>query len=297
MRVQVIVNANLIGPLEARVQRALGKNPNRASLPLRVPRCLPQQRLDRQHAPQDLLLHPLRHGQAACSSAGSSNLGGPAMHGQWNDSVAVAGQTALFTTWWRLFDQMRHDRAVSPRRVNYVSSAVSAYFQRLVPGGVQGRVTTSKAITDAPYVRLRAVTCAAPKGFGSNGRTVITVNMRAWYATRGERLASLLAARKAGGCKVRVIGSLMSKEVVRILVRAKIPVKAADWQWGPRPSTSDADETVYGPSLLLPPQVRHDQRHLPRPGRPAGVDRLGELVAAGPEQRRGHPRVCTARRR
>lgn len=247
VRVQVIVNANLIGPLEARVQRALGKNPNRASF-LYV--CSDACRNSAASGNMHLKIYSFtRTGTAKqLFISSSSNLGGPAMHGQWNDSVALAGQTALFTTWWRLFDQMRHDRAVSPRRVNYVSSAVSAYFQRLVPGGAQGRVTTSKAITDAPYVRLRGVTCVAPKGYGSNGRTVITVNMRAWYATRGERLASLLAARKAGGCKVRVIGSLMSKEVVRILLRAKIPVKAADWQWGPRPSTSDADETVYGPS-------------------------------------------------
>lgn len=248
VRVQVIVNANLIGPLEARVQRALGKNVNRASF-LYVCRdaCRNSASTGNMHLKIYSFTRTGTTRQLFISS--SSNLGGPAMHGQWNDSVALAGQTALFTTWWRLFDQMRRDRAVSPRRVNYVSSSVSAYFQRLLPGGAQGRVTTGRAITDAPYVRLRAVTCLAPKGFGSsNGRTVITVNMRAWYGTRGERLASLLAARKAGGCVVRVIGSLMSREVVRILLRARIPVKAADWDWGPRPSTSDAEKTIYGPS-------------------------------------------------
>jgi phosphatidylserine/phosphatidylglycerophosphate/cardiolipin synthase-like enzyme len=110
-------------------------------------------------------------------------------------------------------------------------------------------VTTSKAITDAPYVRLKAVSCNATAGYGNAaGKTVITVNMRAWYGTRGERLARLLALRKKYGCQVRVIGSLMSKQVVKILLAARIPVKAADWQWGPRSSTSDADKIVYGPS-------------------------------------------------
>ncbi len=248
VRVQVIVNANLIGPLEKRVQRALGKNPYRSSF-LYVCRdaCRNSASTGNMHMKIYSFTRTGTARQLFISS--SSNLGAPAMHGQWNDSVAIAGQSALFTTWWRLFDQMRKDRAVSPRRVNFVSSAVSAYFQRLVPGGAQGRVTTSRAITDAPYVRLRAVTCAAPPGFGSaNRRTVITVNMRAWYGTRGERLAGLLAARKAGGCVVRVIGSLMSREVVRILLRARIPVKSADWDWGPRPSTSDAEKTIYGPS-------------------------------------------------
>lgn len=170
------------------------------------------------------------------------------MNGQWNDSVAIAGEYGLFRTWWTVFDQMRYDRAWTPRRITYVSDQVNAYFQRPAAGSTS-RVTTTKAITDAPYVRLRDVSCNAPVGYGNTARkTVITVNMRAWYGTRGERLAGLLALHRRNGCQVRVIGSLMSREVVRILLQARIGVKSADWDWGPRPSTSDPDDTVYGPS-------------------------------------------------
>lgn len=247
VKVQVIVNANLIGPLEARVQRAIGKNPNHSSF-LFVCRdaCRNSSPAGNMHLKIYSFTRTGTTKRLLISS--SSNLGGPAMHGQWNDSVAIAGEVGLFSTWWNLFDQMRHDRAYTPRRITYVSDQLNAYFQRPVAGSTS-RVTTSKAITDAPYVRLRDVSCNAPAGYGNAaGKTVITVNMRAWYGTRGERLANLLALRKKYGCQVRVIGSLMSREVVRILVGARIPVKAADWDWGPRSSTSDPDKTVYGPS-------------------------------------------------
>lgn len=247
VRVQVVVNANLVGPLEARVQRALGKNPDRSSfLFICSNACRNASPAGNMHLKIYSFTRTGPTRRLLISS--SSNLGGPAMHGQWNDSIALAGEAELFSTWWRLFDQLRRDRAVSPRRVTFTSDKITAYFQRPV-AGAQGRVSSSSASSDAPYVRLSKVSCNAPRGFGnSSGKTVITVNMRAWYGDRGARLAKLLALRKRYGCQVRVIGSLMSKEVVGILLAARIPVKAADWDWGPRPSTSDAERTVYGPS-------------------------------------------------
>ncbi|WP_145724732.1 phosphatidylserine/phosphatidylglycerophosphate/cardiolipin synthase family protein [Nocardioides sp. J9] len=247
VRVQVIVNANLVGRLEARVQRAIGKNPARTSF-LYV--CKRACRNSSPGGNMHLKIYSFtRTGTARrLFISSSANLAGPAVHGQWNDSVAIAGNDGLFTAWWKLFDEMRRDRAASPRRVTFSSEEVTAFFQR--PGtSTPGRTTVGRAVTDAPYRRLQDVGCRAPEGFGNAaGRSVITVNMRAWYARRGERLAGLLARKKGNGCQVRVIGSLMSKEVVRILKRAGIPVRSADWDWGPRTSTSDPDKIVYGPS-------------------------------------------------
>lgn len=247
VKVQVVVNANLVGPLEARVQRAIGKNPYRSSFLIF---CSNACRNASPYGNMHLKVYSFTRTGATkrLLISSSSNLGGPAMHGQWNDSIAIAGEVELFSTWWRLFDQLREDEPVSPRRVTYTSDRVMAYFQRPV-AGARGKVSSSSASGDAPYVRLSKVSCNAPAGFGnSSGKTVITVNMRAWYGERGARLARLLALRKRYGCQVRVIGSLMSKEVVSILLGARIPVKAADWDWGPRSSTSDADKIVYGPS-------------------------------------------------
>lgn len=247
VRVQVIVNANLIGPLEARVQRAIGRNPSQSSFLIF---CKDACRNPSVHGNMHLKVYSFtRIGVTRkLLISSSSNLGGPAMHGQWNDSIAIAGEDQLFATWWALFDQLRKDRTATPRRVTYTSDRITAYFQRPFAGDA-GRVSSSATVNDAPYVRLSKVSCNAPTGFGNSlGKTVITVNMRAWYGERGARLARLLALRKKYGCSVKVIGSLMSKEVVRILVGARIPVKAADWDWGPRPSTSDAEKTVYGPS-------------------------------------------------
>lgn len=250
VRVQVIVNANLVGRIEARMQRVLGSNPGRTSF-LYVCRNACRNASPAGNLHMKVYSFTRTGATTKLLISSSSNLGGPAMHGQWNDSVAIAGDVGLFGAWWQIFEQLRRDRTATPRRVNYVSDAVTAYFQRPVEGST-GRVTTSRieqGTGDPAYRRLQEVSCSAPPGYGTvDGKTVIIVNMRAWYGARGEDLARLLARRRAYGCHVRVIGSLMSSEVVRILVRGRIPVRAADWDWGPRPSTSDPDDTVYGPS-------------------------------------------------
>lgn len=252
VKVQVIVNSNLLGNLERRMQGRLGTNPYKSSF---LVYCKNACRNGSAYGNMHLKISSFtRTGTAKrLFISSSSNLGGAAMYGQWNDSVAIAGDVGLFSAWWNLFDELRKDQTASPRRVTYVGDKIKAFYQRPVAGSTtttENRVATTRAaVGDAPYVRLSKVSCNAPAGFGnSSGKTVITVNMRAWYAARGERLAKLLALRKSYGCQVRVIGSLMSKEVVRILTNARIPVKAADWDWGPRPSTSDADVEVYGPS-------------------------------------------------
>lgn len=243
VKVQIIVNANLVGALEGRMQKTLGKNPNKSSFLIYCKNaCRNGSSVGNMHLKVYSFTRIGTTKRLLISS--SSNLGGTAMYGQWNDSYAIAGEVELFSTWWRLFDELRKDRTASPRRVTYVSKGISAYFQRPVVR-LQGKAASG----DAPYLRLSKVSCNAPAGFGNGSRkTIITVNMYGWYGTRGERLAKLLALRKSYGCVVRVIGSVVSTPVVATLKKAGIPIKAADWQWGPRTSTNDPNKIIHGPS-------------------------------------------------
>jgi phosphatidylserine/phosphatidylglycerophosphate/cardiolipin synthase-like enzyme len=122
--------------------------------------------------------------------------------------------------------------------VTYTSDGLSAHFQRPVLARSSG---------DAVLDRLRRIGCRAPAGYGdSDRRTVVRINMYAWYGARGERLARAVAALPRAGCRVRVIGSVISAQVVRILKGARIPVRAADWDFGRKLSTS-GDKIIFGP--------------------------------------------------
>ncbi|HWJ11046.1 MAG TPA: phospholipase D-like domain-containing protein [Nocardioides sp.] len=242
VRVQVVVNDNLVGDLEARLQRRLGSNPYGSSF---LVICRASCRNGSSVGNMHLKVYSFSKTGAASNViiSSSSNLGGPAAFKQWNDAYTTDGDREFFDAWRALFRQLSLDRAVSPRRVTYTTTDLTIAFQRHL---ARTRTTTTSS-GDAVYHRLRGIGCRAPAGFGDgSGRTLVTVNMYAWYGDRGERLARLLAAHRRNGCNVRVIGSLASDDVVRILRGAGIPVRAADWDWGRRLSTS-GDKYVYGP--------------------------------------------------
>ncbi|WP_408896079.1 hypothetical protein ACJ5H2_14305 [Nocardioides sp. R1-1] len=175
----------------------------------------------------------------------SSNLGYGAAAGQWNDALTLYGDDALFGAWVTVFDQLRRDRPVRPRHLEYRGGVVGVDFQR-PDGDPARRVVLRRATGDPQLQRLRRVECAAPAGFGDGqGHTVVRVNMYAWYAGRGEALARELASMRAEGCDIAVVGSVVSGPVVRILQRAGIPVRIADWDWGEKLSTA-GDEMVFG---------------------------------------------------
>lgn len=237
VHVQVVVNDNIVGRTIRGLRARLGGNRKAGSfLHICTSACRNGSRTGNLH----LKVYSFSQTGAAHSVviSSSSNLGYGAAAGQWNDALTVSGDDALFAAWTEVFEQLKRDRTAKPRHLEYRSETLGAAFQRV---RVQRRATG-----DPQLQRLRRVDCAAPAGFGDGqGHSVVRVNMYAWYARRGEALARELASMRAEGCDVAVVGSVVSGPVVRILQRAGIPVRVADWDWGEKLSTA-GDEMVFG---------------------------------------------------
>lgn len=234
VHVQIVVNDNIVGRVIRGLRDRLGGNRKAESfLYVCTSACRNGSRTGNLH----MKIYSFSQTGAARSVviSSSSNLGYGAAAGQWNDALTVSGDDALFAAWTTVFRQLKRDRTAKPRHLEYNSETVGADFQRV-------RVATG----DPQLRRLRRVDCVAPAGFGDGqGHSVVRVNMYAWYAGRGEALARELASMRAEGCDVAVVGSVVSGPVVRILQRAGIPVRIADWDWGEKLSTA-GDEMVFG---------------------------------------------------
>ncbi|WGX98840.1 phosphatidylserine/phosphatidylglycerophosphate/cardiolipin synthase family protein [Nocardioides sp. L-11A] len=237
VHVRIVVNDNIIGRTIRGLQARLGRDRRADSfLHICTSACRNSSRAGNLH----MKVYSFSQTGAARSVviSSSSNLGYGAAAGQWNDALTISGDDALFAAWTQVFQQLKRDRTAKPRHLEYSSETVGADFQR---------VRVSRAATGDPQLRrLRRVDCAAPGGFGDGrGHSVVRVNMYAWYAGRGEALARELAAMRAEGCDIAVVGSVVSAPVVRILQRAGIPVRIADWDWGRKLSTA-GDDIVFG---------------------------------------------------
>ncbi|TNM41161.1 hypothetical protein FHP29_09150 [Nocardioides albidus] len=234
VHVQVIVNDNIVGRTIRGLRDRLGRD-RRADSFLHI--CSSACRNGSRAGNLHLKVYSFSQTGAARSVviSSSSNLGYGAATGQWNDALTISGDDALFAAWTTVFGQLKRDRTAKPRHLEYGGESVGVAFQR--------RYATSG---DPQLQRLRRVDCAAPTGFGDGqGHSIVRVNMYAWYAGRGEALARELASMRAEGCDVAVVGSVVSGPVVRILQRAGIPVRIADWDWGEKLSTA-GDEMVFG---------------------------------------------------
>lgn len=244
VNVQIVINDNTVGTVERKLQSRLGSRRRAASfLVVCSAACRNGSRAGNLH----LKVYSFSRSGAARDVfiSSSANLSGGGVRAQWNDAYTVYGDAALFDGWVRLFSQLRLDQPVSPRRVTYRTDGLQVDYQRPVAGSVS-RVQVSRTSGDPVIDRIRQVGCTAPRGYGSSGHTVVQVAMVHWYGDRGARIAGALAARKRAGCVVRVIGANMSRTVVGVLKNARIPVRAADWDWGEKRSLVDEDAFVYG---------------------------------------------------
>jgi hypothetical protein len=137
---------------------------------------------------------------------GSSNMTSNASNIQWNDLYAQRGNAGLFNTFSGMFDRMRLDNGFHPEA-------------RTVTNGIFQTTFMPQQSTSDPYARaLGAVRCGgATGGAGIFGRTLITINMHAWFGTRGMALANQVRGLYAHGCYVRVLYSFMSFKVFKKL--------------------------------------------------------------------------------
>ncbi len=138
---------------------------------------------------------------------GSSNITSNASKVQWNDLFTIRGNASVHRGYAKMFSRMKRGHK-SSHLYTYRSGAYNSVFW---PQGS----------SPDPYRSwLGNVRCTgASGGSGINGRTVIYVNMHAWFGTRGLALARQLRGLYKRGCYVRVLYGFMSFKVFTTLHR------------------------------------------------------------------------------
>jgi hypothetical protein len=139
---------------------------------------------------------------------GSSNMTSNASKVQWNDLFAQRGNAGLFATYSGMFNKMKLDNGFHPESGTRTNGPFRTTFM-------------PQRSTKDPYLKaLGAVRCTgANGGTGFHGRTVVNINMHAWFGTRGMALANKVRSLYGHGCYVRVLYSFMSFKVFKKLQR------------------------------------------------------------------------------
>jgi hypothetical protein len=139
---------------------------------------------------------------------GSSNMTSNAATIQYNDLFTVRNRTGLYTTFARVFNKMRRDR-VRRHLIQVTNGRYRSSFWPQDRGG-----------PDPQKVALRSISCrGASGGTGYRGRTLVYINMHAWFGSRGLNFARRVRNLYDEGCYVRVLYGFMSFGVFKILLR------------------------------------------------------------------------------
>jgi hypothetical protein len=232
VNVQLIVNDNWTSAQTRRLRRAFGTKPRRSSFYVI---CRGSCRGGKGNLHMKVYSFSRTGGATKVLMTGSGNLTDRAVSLQWNDQVTLLDSPGLYDLFVKVFRQLKFDRRVSPRRVAYAGTdTVDALFYRAVaePTSTINSATQPRRrprpADDPVLKRLRAVDCAAAPGYGNKGRTRIRIMMYAWMRSRSY-LADRVAYLKRQGCDIRVITSVSSSRVVRIIKAAGIPTRSADY--------------------------------------------------------------------
>lgn len=138
---------------------------------------------------------------------GSSNMTANAAKVQWNDLYTVRNRPDLRGQYIRQFNSMARDNGF--KRVAGVQHA----------GAYQTTFWPYKRGAQDPYLTaLRSVRCTgATGGSGTHGRTVVYINMHAWFEARGLSMANQVRRLYNQGCYVHVLYGFMSFGVFKKL--------------------------------------------------------------------------------
>jgi hypothetical protein len=262
VNVQVVVNHNVITSNELWLQKRLGKNTKKSSFFHICRGSCRGHGGGNEHAKIYSFTHT--GGATDLIIESSGNLTSGAAVGQWNDVYSVMGNTKLFNTWVKVFNQLRKDKPVKKRTVVYKSKQVDFTWHRLqtqfdgakAQPVTQDRVTTisprkkkKKKSIDPVLKRLDQISCKTGPRYGDgDGHTQIRIIMYAWFGNRSIPIAHRVAALKRQGCDVLAILTEPGGATVSILRGAGVPMKDAAWNYGEKMST-DGKKTVWGPRL------------------------------------------------
>jgi hypothetical protein len=140
-------------------------------------------------------------------ATGSSNMTSNASKVQWNDLYTVRGQAGLYGTFLRVFNLMKADNGVHRQLIQATDGIYQSTFWPAASGAA-----------DPTMQMLDSVRCrGANGGSGIHGRSVVYINMHAWFGSRGLGLAKKVRRMYNAGCYVRVLYSFMSHAVYKTL--------------------------------------------------------------------------------
>ncbi|MFI2708038.1 phospholipase D-like domain-containing protein, partial [Nocardioides sp. CER28] len=254
VNVQVIVNKSVMSSGVRSLQKQLRKNPNRKNFVIACDgRCRMKGDGGNMHA--KVYTFSRAGGARYLVITGSGNLTSKGVYRQWNDSYAVANDKKLFDTWNVMFNQMAHQKRTGARRLSYTTTTggYNYTFQRSL-ASQNNEVATSETSTsryvasaDPAWKRIQQVSCAAPRGFGIGGHTVIRIAMYGMFKNRGEALAKALVRKKKQGCDVKIIMSVPGGHTYKIMQRAGIPLRSGDWEFAERNADEEDGISGWGP--------------------------------------------------
>lgn len=137
---------------------------------------------------------------------GSSNMTSNAAKVQWNDLFTVRGNPLLHRQFSFMFARMKKDRP-ERRLYRFTAGPYQSTFWPQTPG-----------TSDPTLNALRSIRCTGVTGgAGINGRSVVYVNIHAWFEKRGTRLAQQVRSLYNQGCYVRILYSFMTHAIFRQL--------------------------------------------------------------------------------
>ncbi|WGL51194.1 phospholipase D-like domain-containing protein [Nocardioides sp. BP30] len=260
VNVQVVVNHNVVTPNELWLQRRLGKNTKKSSFFHICRGSCRGKGGGNEHA--KIYSFSATGGAKDLMIESSGNLTSGAAAGQWNDVFSIMGNTKLFDTWVKVFNQYKKDKPVKKRTILYKSKQLDVTWHRLntaatsQPIATKDKVTTisarkkkKKKAGDPVLARLNNVSCSTSAAHGDGkGHTVIRIIMYAWFGNRSVPIARKVAALKHAGCNVEAILTEPGGQTVSILRAAGVPLRDAAWNYGEKLAT-DGSKQVWGPRL------------------------------------------------
>jgi len=261
VNVQIVVNHNVITPNELKLQRKLGKNTKSSSFFHICKGSCRGKGPGNEHG--KIYSFTATGGARDLIIESSGNLTSGAAAGQWNDVYSIMGNTRLFNTWTKVFNQLKRDKKVKKRTIVYKSKQLSVRWHRLnsaaqsTPATKDSFTTISarkkkkkKSGSSDPVVRrLDRVSCNTNAAHGDGkGHTMIRIIMYAWFGNRSIPIAHKVAALKKAGCNVEAILTEPGGNTVSILRAAGVPMRDAAWNYGEKMAT-DGSKEVWGPRL------------------------------------------------
>jgi phosphatidylserine/phosphatidylglycerophosphate/cardiolipin synthase-like enzyme len=153
---------------------------------------------------------------------GSVNLTTNALIHQWNDGLVVHNDK-VYETFRSVFKEMKRDQDV--KRPYEIFNINKRYQLQVLP------FMNATRHNDPIMKVLNKVRCKGAKhGSGTNGRTLVRVDMHRWAGHRGAYLADKIVNLWAAGCDVKVMHGSASEEVRQAITRdtprGRVPIRS-----------------------------------------------------------------------